>query len=257
LRYICYKEIKKISDINYRATIFEYLIKDKELIIKLNDILQLLLKNIIIPKKEHLKKTIPKILNEENEIINLIENLLNENNNNDNKSFVLSETLLYFFEKNSHIYLNNTIYNKKENVLLDDEPFEIFKECLLFLVNYINNPNKLKGRKKNICKLFIIGYIKTYLYTFISLISLSSQKISDISKIIKSINDNISISEIIKLYVYKVIYNKNNRRIDVFVNPDNIQKYRLNEYIDFNKFINFSQQNPFDYSYNNLRNQNS
>jgi hypothetical protein len=35
LRYICYKEIKKISDINYRATIFEYLIKDKELIIKL------------------------------------------------------------------------------------------------------------------------------------------------------------------------------------------------------------------------------
>ena len=43
LRYICYKEINKISDINYRATIFEYLIKDKELIKKSNDILQLLL----------------------------------------------------------------------------------------------------------------------------------------------------------------------------------------------------------------------
>jgi hypothetical protein len=59
------------------------------------------------------------------------------------------------------------------------------------------------------------------------------------------------------LYIYKVIYNKNNRRIDVFVNPDNIQKYRLNEYSEFNKFINFPPQNPFDYSYNNLRSQNS
>ena len=113
LRYIRYKEIKKISDINYLAPIFEHLIKDKELIIKSNDILQLLLKKIIIPKKEHFKKTILKILNEKNEIINLIENLLNENNDNDNKSFVLSETLLYYFEKNSHIYLNITIYNKK------------------------------------------------------------------------------------------------------------------------------------------------
>ena len=257
MRYICYKEIKKISDINYRATIFEYLIKDKELIIKSNDILQLLLKKVIIPKKEHFKRTIPKILNEENEIMNLIENLLNEKNDNDNKSFVLSETLLYYFEKNSHIYLNNTIYNKKENILLDDEPFEIFKECLLFLVNYIDNPKKLKGRKKNICKLFTIGYIKTYLYTFISLISISSQKINDTSKIIKAINDNISISKIIRLYVYKIIYNKYNRRIDVFVNPDNIQKYKLNEYNEFNKFINFPRQNPFDYTYNNFRNQNS
>ena len=64
--------------------------------------MQLLLKKIIIPKKEHFKKTIPKILNEDNKIINLIENLINENNDNDNKSFVLSETLLYYFEKNFH-----------------------------------------------------------------------------------------------------------------------------------------------------------
>ena len=47
---------------------------------------------------------------------------------------------------------------------------------------------------------------------------MSSQKIKDTSKIIKAINDNISISKIIKLYVYKIIYNKNNRRIDIFVN---------------------------------------
>ena len=86
---------------------------------------------------------------------------------------------------------------------------------------------------------------------------MSSQKIKDTSKIIKAINDNISISKIIKLYVYKIIYNKNSRRIDVFVNPDNIQKYRLNEYSEFNKFIDFPQQNPFNYAYNNLKSQNS
>lgn len=86
---------------------------------------------------------------------------------------------------------------------------------------------------------------------------MSSQKVKDSSKIIKAINDNISISKIIKLYVYKIIYKKNNRRIDVFVNPDNIQKFRLNEYSEFNKFINFPQQDPFYYTYNNLRSQNS
>ena len=254
LRYIYYKEIKKTRDINYRSTIFEYLIKDSELIINSNEVLQLLLKSLIIPLKEKFIKSIPKILNEKNEIINLIENLLNDINENDNNSFVLSETLLYYFEKNSHIYLNNTINNNKEKILFEGEPLEVFKECLIFLENYKYNPKKLKDKKKNICKLFSIGYIKTYLYTFVTLINISSSKLKDSSKIIKEIN-NASISKIIKLYIYKIIYNKNNKIIDVFVNPDNIQKYRLSEYDEFNKFINFPQQNPFNYKYKNLINE--
>ena len=48
LKYIFFKEIKKIPDINYRVTIFENMIKESEIIVNSNDILQILLKGIII-----------------------------------------------------------------------------------------------------------------------------------------------------------------------------------------------------------------
>ena len=63
LKYIFFKEIKKVPDINYRVAIFENLIKDNEIIVYSNDILQILLKEIIIPLKEKYIKTINKILN--------------------------------------------------------------------------------------------------------------------------------------------------------------------------------------------------
>ena len=97
LKYIFFKEIKKIPDINYRTAIFENMIKENEIIINSNEILQLLLKTIIIPLKGLFIKTVKKILNEKNEIVNLIENILD--NPNENNHFTLSENLLYFFEK--------------------------------------------------------------------------------------------------------------------------------------------------------------
>ena len=48
LKYIFFKEIKKVPDINYRVTIFENMIKESEIIVNSNDILQILLKGIII-----------------------------------------------------------------------------------------------------------------------------------------------------------------------------------------------------------------
>ena len=77
------------------------MIKENEIIINSNEILQLLLKTIIIPLKGIFIKTVSKILNEKNEIVNIIENILD--NPNENNHFTLSETLLYFFEKNSNI----------------------------------------------------------------------------------------------------------------------------------------------------------
>ena len=113
LKYIFFKEIKKVPDINYRVAIFENLIKDNEIIVYSNDILQILLKEIIIPLKEKYIKTINKILNENNGIVKLIEN--NLNNINENNYFALSETLLYFFEKNSNINFNKVLSDKKSD----------------------------------------------------------------------------------------------------------------------------------------------
>ena len=47
LRYILYKEIKKIPDINYRYKILEKLLNSDEMIKKSNDIFHLLLKNYV------------------------------------------------------------------------------------------------------------------------------------------------------------------------------------------------------------------
>ena len=47
LRYILYKEIIKISDINYRSKVFEKLIESNEMIKKSNDIFQILLEKYV------------------------------------------------------------------------------------------------------------------------------------------------------------------------------------------------------------------
>lgn len=77
--------------------------------------------------------------------------------------------------------------NNKE--LLEEEPLEFFKECDLFLMNYINNSKRIKGKKTNIFKLFSIGYIKTYLYTFISMTNNVNSKFKELEIIIKETTD--------------------------------------------------------------------
>ena len=121
LKYIFIQEITKINDISYRVSILEELIKEKEIIKKSNDIFQILLKSYL--KKEEFKKTKNNLLSGKDDIIKLIDqNLSDEQKNN---YFSLSETLFYFFEKNSLIYLKNIL--KTET--LDKEPMEIFKDC--------------------------------------------------------------------------------------------------------------------------------
>ena len=75
LKNIFYKEIKKVLDINYRERIFCYLIKHKEIIVNLKEILQILFHSIINPKKACLD-SINKILNSNNIILTQIENIL-------------------------------------------------------------------------------------------------------------------------------------------------------------------------------------
>ena len=105
LRYILYKEILKISDINYRSKILEKLIESNEMIKNSNDIFQILLKKNV--KKDKYLDNITTILNGEDVLIKIIEKNINNN-------FVLAETILYFFEKNSNNYLINYLNTKKE-----------------------------------------------------------------------------------------------------------------------------------------------
>ena len=212
LKYIYYREIKKIIDSNYRNKIFEKIIRDKEIIKRSGDILEILLKNTIkttIDEKRF--KTNLANLKKGNEVINLIENNLKDNKEDNYIS--LQETILSFFEKSSLIYLGNVLADKKNNYIDDGIPLDIFEECVKFLYKY-NFTEKLDKEIRHIRKLFCIGYIKVYCYTFFKMINENNQKLKDQLSIENLLKGKLSdkekkMSKIIRLYVYKTIYNQN------------------------------------------------
>ena len=55
----------------------------------------------------------------------------------------------------------------------------------------------------------------------------------DVIKIINKFDK----TNMVKLYIYKIIYNENNKQINVFLNGDIKKRYKLNEYNGFNEFI--------------------
>ena len=252
LRYILFKEIKKLSIDNCRYHIFSKLIDENQMIKKSNDIFQILLHNFV--KKDKFKDNISKILNSTDEILKLIEEKLNDNNN-----FVLSETLLFFFEKNSLNYLKTNLNKKnKDKNNEEDEPFETLKECIKFLNYYAFKPDKVATKLKEICKLFCLGYIKTYISNFINMFDNDNNKNKyDPKKIIDVINGNDSVCKMIRIFIYKILYNKHN--INVFTNTESINKYKLKDYKDFDELIKSDELNniyKIDYNVNTLKYEN-
>ena len=97
----------------------------------------------------------------------MIENNLKDNTNNN--YLALQEEILSFFEKNSLIYLENILKDRFSRYIDEKIPLEIFEYCVNFLYIY-NFTDKLDGEIKHIIKLYCIGYIKAYCYTFIKMI---------------------------------------------------------------------------------------
>ena len=251
LKYIFLNEIKKINDILYRSTIIDLIIKEKDIIKKSNDIFQIFLKFCF---DDGYKKAITKLLESNNSLIQLLEKNLSDSNNLN--YFTLSETLIYFFEKNALIYLSN---NKKS---FEKEPSEIFKKCREFLNNPDNSGSNY-GKMINITILFCLGFIKAYCYTFIKLHDQTGFKPKDIIENFINGDEDMKIVKMIKLYIYKIIYNFNNKQIDVFLKKGKSDdKYKLKRYSD--KFLKIKVEKELNFEietldddndkYNNLYN---
>lgn len=216
LKYILLKEIKKINDMKYRATIINKLTNEKEIIKKSNNIFQILILDPYLYNPDF-HKAIYNLLGGKDDIIKCIEkNLSDEKSDN---YFVLSETLIYFFEKNSSIYLQDILKTKT----LEDEPVvDIFKDSIKYLKKLLKNPKELFGKLINITKLFCLSYIKVYCYIFIKMHENTNFRPDNI---IEKIINNYDVNDMVKLYIYKIIYNQNNRKIDVFINVNSREKY--------------------------------
>ena len=244
LRYIYFKEIKKIPDEMYRYKILEKVLEENQIIKKSIDMFQILLKKYL-KTDEKFQDNKDNILNGDDMIIKLIERKLKSNN------LVLSETLLYLFEKTSLIYINNALNNTKIETNIEEEPLAILQSFVAFLDYYIFKPDLIAKKLKETCKIFVLGYIKVFIYTFIKIF----EKIKNPNKIIDVFNGNSTavtaqvqgapagnlgqgnhpVYKMIRIYIYKILYN--NYKIDVFIDEANIKKYKLNDYIEFNKNI--------------------
>jgi len=247
LKYIYKKEIEKVNDRFYCAIILCEIIKEKELIKISNDIFQKLLIGDI--KKLNDIKNNFMSNSEDNIIKNLNEKLSDDTND---IYLALSETLLYLFEKISLISLKDSNLDDEQNEEEeedddddDEESFkalEFFKECIQFLNDLNNSP-----KNAFITKLFCIGYIKSFCYTFINK---HDEKEFNPENIIKVINEKDIKNNMIKLYIYKIIFNKYNRQINIFINRSIIDKYKLENYNDFENFINKTEiENLEQFSY--------
>ena len=259
LKFIFYKEIKKVPNVTYRTAIFQEIIKDPEVLIKSNNILQILLYPLVKPKKDLFPKCIMEILKATDyDIAVIMENVLKDEDNNEKINIALSETLLYYFEKNSLMYFND-IFNGKHKIVLDNDdeedkkankamgPLKLFSNCIKYLNDYIKKNNKIDGLNKNISKLFCLGYIRAYCYKFTDLIYPGSPNLENSSKIINEINNSKALVKIISYYVWKTIYNKHKKNIDIFIDSTYITNYKLKEYKCFQNIeIN---ENPFSYNY--------
>ena len=224
LKYIYMKEIEKIEVESYRAFILGELMKEKDIIKKSNDILQILLNDCF----DDFIYTQEDLLEGEYTIIRLIDEYLKDNKKD--YIFALTNTLLYFFEKNSLIYLKDQS--------LEGEPLDVFEECNKFLSDLNENNIELHGKNIHITKLFCIGYIKSYCFIFIKNHELSDFEPDNIIKKINALGER----EIIEIYIYKLIYNQNKKQINIFFNDSITNKYKLNNYTGFEDFIKFKNE---------------
>ena len=221
LGYILSEEIKKISDINYRNYILNQLLNRKKMINISIDVLETVLN--IGSSYTNFSNIWKTLLNKYNIIIQNLENNLQDN-------FILEETLLFLFEKLSLKYFEQ-ILNIKEKNIYQEEPNEIFKNCIKSLNKCANNSSKPRRLKT----LFSLSYIKIFCVIFIKMFNVDTPIMNKQLEIIDIINGNDSICKMIRLYIYKILYNKYS--IFVFYNEPSLNKYKLKEYIDFPDLI--------------------
>ena len=120
---------------------------------------------------------------------------------------------------------------------------DIFEKCNKFLSELKSRADKFHNKSADITKLFCIGYIKSFCYIFIKMHDKTKFKPEDI---IHKINECDEI-KMVKLYIYKIIYNLCNKQMHVFLNDSTKTTYRLNEYDDFNNFIKFENDEQLSY----------
>ena len=152
--------------------------------------------------------------------------------------------------------MDNVLADEKTKYLDEGTPIEIFEDCVKFLYKY-NFSEKFNSENKNIRKLFSIGYIKVYCNKFIDMINANDPKLKDPLSIETLLDKKLSdkekqMSKIIRLYVYKTIFNKNGKELDVFLDRTKKKAYKFDKYDGFKQFFKFEDEEKINYGFESL-----
>jgi hypothetical protein len=152
--------------------------------------------------------------------------------------------------------LNNVLEDEKTKYIDEGIPLDIFEEYVKFLYKY-NFTENVNSEIKHIRKLFSIGYIKVYSNKFIEMINKNNPKLKDPLSIENLLETKLSdkekkINKIIRLYVYKTIFNKNGKEFDVFLNKAKKKPYKFDKYKGFKDFFKLEEEEKINYGFESL-----
>ena len=235
-------QFKIIQNIRVRESIFEIVIRDNDLIMNSFDIIEMIFRDNVSSLENKIKNKTEEFKTLNNEIIQLIEK-------NDNP--MLEEILLLYFEKIFLLYFENL---KNEKLSLD-----LFDINAKNLEKYLDGGEENENIRKKIVLLYSISYVRLYIYQFITKITLNYKKKQigenyeekDYSKIIDAINSNSgsSFREMLRLYMYKIIFNQHGRNFETFQSLNLHYIYQINENL-YSKFYNeHNKKQEFAFNY--------
>ena len=216
-------EIKKVRGDDYRKTLVNKILNNKNLIAFSYQFMSILMNELISEFPNEIKDNIAKIQENKSPWLELI-------NKADNKT--LNEILLNIFEKKINIYFeeipkldeealsalfkNYYDYMKKfddnvnQTLVLSNTSLEVFQDCIFVLETIYNERKEKKEDNKNdlICELYAIAYIKIYMFKYITFTYKHYQLLTNYEEILKAIEGNgrTNVRKMIKIYAFKVFY---------------------------------------------------
>jgi len=245
-------EFIKITNKEFRIKLLEIIMSKNEFIYTNNQLFKFIISIDISP--ENMIENLDIILNKENYLYTFI-------NKNCDKEFlehvimdIFEYKILDFFDsipklnyeddinkEKFELYYKSIKNNKKnETLIIHNLSLEIFKQCISFLDEFLNNEYEKNYilKNNNLGKLYAISYIKIYLNKFSTFIYEKEQfieKIDDIIKVINGTRENDKFKRVLKIYFFKIFYNLMDK------NWKNMKEFNfLRIGLDFSDIINNS-----------------
>ena len=231
LSMILLDEFKKIQYPKFRELILDIILKKDDLIKNCSQIFQIIIENCGIDSDpESMENNIEYIKEEKSAMFQSL---------NNEKNQFLEEVIMNIFErkitkyfelipnlkeeelkKSYKTYYEQNKKGKNKTGIIFDKSFQFFEETIKTLNSISEGKLPNNEDNRNLLKLYSIVYVKKYLHYLANFIVNNYQELGNTKEIMKLIKNirNKHFSKVIKIYIFKLIYNLKKRNYEEFKN---------------------------------------